>query len=79
MFNEETNYRRVVKVRPQHSIKRHKSIESKENNHLCAKNNQERRNSDLERRRESIRRDDSESYDVAAKVNNHQLDFHLST
>lgn len=69
MINEETNSRVVVKVRPQRSIKRHKTLDSTENNNLINKsNNHERRDSDLIKRRESIQKEESENYDFSAKV-----------
>lgn len=67
MINEETNSRKIVKVRPQRSIKRHKTLDtSPDKNHTFC--NQERRDSDLIRRRESIQKEENEFYDLSAKV-----------
>lgn len=71
MINEETNYRQVVKVRPQRSIKRHKTLETNnDNNNLLnnKSNHHERRDSDLVKRRESIQKEESEHYDFQSKV-----------
>lgn len=67
MINEETNSRTVVKVRPQRSIKRHKTLDSTEKDNVV-KHVQERRDSDLMKRRESIQKEETEQFEFQSKV-----------